>query len=433
MQHLKEIAAIALDEMKALGASAGSAEATLSERNEFNIDGGQFSLFRTTRDKGLSLKAIKDQRQGAVSGNSHDSTEVASLAQACVASAQAAQQDAVWDEALARQGQGDFVDGLPEGDMDRLFMRTQEMLQQIKDEYPRINLEQATALHTKTHYAYQNTYGVTYSGVFGAYAVSLMFSGNEEGKSSSFNGSDFVTIDLDRPFLSQSDLRQALSDAQNQIHTIQPEGKFEGSVIFTPSCLGSMLYELIGNYLGGGVILDGTSQWKDKLDQQVVDKRVTLSFDPFDPRIVTSERYTALGFPSQGYDLIRDGVVKQFKLSNYTALKTGHKRAPNDGFALVMKAGDTPLAELIKNTKKGLLVSRYSGGASSADGEFSGVAKNSFLIEDGKIGPAVSETMISGNLGDMLNHIAGISREVVMDGSSVLPWLAVEGVIISGK
>ena len=76
---------------------------------------------------------------------------------------------------------------------------------------------------------------------------------------------------------------------------------------------------------------------------------------------------------------------------------------------------------------------RFSGGQPSSNGDFSGVAKNSFLIENGKIGPALSETMIAGNLADMLNHLRAVSREQVADGMSVLPYMAFDGITISGK
>ena len=46
---------------------------------------------------------------------------------------------------------------------------------------------------------------------------------------------------------------------------------------------------------------------------------------------------------------------------------------------------------------------------------------------------AVSETMISGNLADLLNSLVAISRETVENGSSVLPYMAFDGVVISGK
>jgi len=61
------------------------------------------------------------------------------------------------------------------------------------------------------------------------------------------------------------------------------------------------------------------------------------------------------------------------------------------------------------------------------------VSKNAFLIKNGQVTHAVSETMISGNLAGMLNNVRGISSEVFKDGGSVLPYLAVDGITISGK
>jgi PmbA protein len=61
------------------------------------------------------------------------------------------------------------------------------------------------------------------------------------------------------------------------------------------------------------------------------------------------------------------------------------------------------------------------------------VAKNSFRIRDGKLGKAVNETMISGNLADMLKNLGGVSAELVCSGSSVLPWVVFRNVLISGS
>ena len=80
-----------------------------------------------------------------------------------------------------------------------------------------------------------------------------------------------------------------------------------------------------------------------------------------------------------------------------------------------------------------ILVGRFSGGAPGINGDFSGVAKNSFLIENGEIKGAASETMISGNLAAMLNSLVDISSETVADGISVVPYAAFDGITISGK
>ncbi len=431
MKREQDAAKAALEALKKEGAQVASAQAVTADTTEFNVEGGKFSLMRTTLDHSLSLTAIVDGRKGSVAGNSFEPESIKSAAADCVASARAAQADTAWE--LAREGEGDFNDGAFVPDLDQFFERTRELIDAVHREYPKIILEQVVADHAAVEAAYRNTHGVAYTKKSGKYQVNLMFSGHEREKSSSFNGAGVSADNLDTPFLDIGSIRQTLKDAQNQIHTSQPEGKFTGTVVFTPDCLGSMLYELLTNFVADGNLLDGTSQWKDSLGKQVADPRVTISMLPRDPAAVCGERWTGEGFLSANYDIIKDGVLSQFMLSAYAANKTGHRRAPNTSPNLFMKPGDQALADIIAGVKKGLLVSRFSGGSTGANGEFSGVAKNSFLIEDGKIGPAVSETMISGNLAGMLLSVEGVSRETVSDGSASLPWLAVGGITISGK
>ena len=99
----------------------------------------------------------------------------------------------------------------------------------------------------------------------------------------------------------------------------------------------------------------------------------------------------------------------------------------------VVDAGETKLADMIASVENGLLLNRFSGGNPGANGDFSGVAKNSFLIKNGKIAGAVSETMISGNIARLLSDIRAVSAERVTDGSQIVPWVQVAGVTISGK
>ena len=120
-------------------------------------------------------------------------------------------------------------------------------------------------------------------------------------------------------------------------------------------------------------------------------------------------------------------------ISQYVANKTGFNRAPNSGANLVVEPGTESLDDIIARTEHGLLVMRFSGGNPGSNGEFSGVAKNSFHIEDGKIASAAGETMISGNLAEMLCSLAGISSEFCADGLSVVPYVAFDGITISGK
>ena len=152
-----------------------------------------------------------------------------------------------------------------------------------------------------------------------------------------------------------------------------------------------------------------------------------------DPRLAMTDRYTAEGFPSENFNIIENGILREFNISNYVANKTGKRRAPNDGGRFIIEGGSKPLADMIASVKHGLIVARFSDGEPSANGDFSGVAKNSFIIEDGRITDAAAETMISGNLADMLMNVRDISAETVSDGVTLMPYISFNGITISGK
>lgn len=185
--------------------------------------------------------------------------------------------------------------------------------------------------------------------------------------------------------------------------------------------------------MSDSVIIDKTSPWIEKLGEKVADASFTLRTIPLDDRIVCGERFTSEGYRSEDETLIDKGILKTFKLSAYGSRKTGYPRSLNSSWNLEVLPGESSLEDILSGIDKGLVLNRFSGGQPGTNGDFSGVAKNSFLIENGKVTDAVSETMVSGNLAELLLQIRGISKERLCDGATVLPWIAFDGVTISGK
>jgi PmbA protein len=432
MDNLSLIADKALAALLKEGADMAYCVVRTAETREFNVDGGEFSLFRTLYDKSLNLTAFKNHKKGGIGANRFDDTAIENAAKDCVAVADSGVEDEAWDIAPRVKNQR-FIQGVPEPDMDRFFDRVKDLMDTIRDRHPKIVVEQLVAEHATEREIYKNTKGAEYEVISGQYVIDITFSAHDGDESSSFSGTTVVTDKLDRPFIELGTMETDLSDAERQIYTKAVEGKFTGTVLLHPNCFCSLLESIAGNFASDNVIIDGTSVWKDRLGQRVADERLTISLAPFDSRIVCGERYTVEGFLSEDYDFIRDGVLTSFMLANYTANKTGLPRAKNTDSCYVVKPGDKPLNEIIKGIKKGLIVGRFSGGEPGTGGDFSGVAKNSYLVEDGKITGAVNETMISGNLAELLNNVEAISSEQVADGMSVLPWIAFNGVTISGK
>lgn len=432
MYNLSEIAAKALAALKENGAEKAAVTARFTETHEFNVDGGEFSLFRTLFDNSLSMTAICEKKKGAVGVNRFDDETIEKAARDCAAIAASGAPDDAWDYAEGCENAPTEC-GAVESDTDRFFDRTRELMEDIKARHPLILMEQMIVTHKKVHKVYKNSKGAAFDVTEGYYEIDLMFSAHEGDKASSFFGSGVVTDSLDTPFIELGSIEKDLADVEKQLNTQPLTGKFTGVAVFPQSSLGTVLSSVIGNFASDSTILDGTSPWKDKLGEVVADPRITISVCPSDPRIVCGETYSSEGFKNEDFDLIKDGVLESFMLSLYVSNKTGLPRAKNQTWSLVMKPGEKPLDEIIAGIERGIVVGRFSGGDPGTSGDFSGVAKNSFLIENGKITKALSETMISGNIADLLKNVRGISKETVCDGATVLPAVAFDGVTVSGQ
>lgn len=429
---MKTIADNTIKALQAAGADKAQFTVAMAETHEFNVDGGEFSLFRTLFDNSLSITTYKDNKKGTISINKLDDASIEKAVADCLASAESGIADPAFDIAPKQENKV-FHDGAYEPDVDRLFERTKELMESIKARHPKILMEQMIVTHRKLHSIYRNTNGTEFERFAGEYNISLMFSAHDGDTTTSFFGSDVSTDSLDRPFLSLGTLERDLADAEASLHTVPLEGKFDGTILLTPGGLASFLYSIEGNFASDSVILEKTSIWLDKLGQKVADDRINISFAPLDSRILCGERYTGDGFLSENMDFIKDGVLQGFRLSLYVANKSGFDRARNNSYAMIVGNGSTPYADLVKHIKRGIIVGRFSGGQPGTNGDFSGVAKNSFYVEDGEVKGAVNEVMISGNLAELLNHLVDISRETAEDGSSVLPYMAFDGITISGK
>ena len=205
-------------------------------------------------------------------------------------------------------------------------------------------------------------------------------------------------------------------------------------MLLTPGCLADVMMTALSTFADGYSVMEGSSLWKDKLGQLVADERLNVSLAPNDSRFVTGAHWTSDGYVTSDFDMIENGVLKSFLVDKYLANKIGLERSPNLSLRqLVIRPGDKSVEDIISGIENGLVVSRVSGGNPASSGDFSMVAKNSFRIKNGKLGEAVSEVMINGNLSDMLKDLRAISKETVCDGYADLPWIAFDGVTIVGK
>lgn len=429
MENLKEIAWKAVDCIRKKGADKGQVFVTESQQQEFNAENGELTLFRTTFDQDTNVLVYKNQKKGTYFTNKLDGIEH-SVEMAITASEEGKADDAY--DIPPCQGELYGNKGVYEPDREMLFKRMKELMDAIHEEYPKVVIEGLMVSHWRRHMAYANTNGTFCEEFVGRYSVSLGIAAKEGENTTSLINTGFWTGRLDTPFIDMGDVRDMLDIAMGQLKAEPMEGKFTGTVVFTPRCLGRFLYYTCG-LVNGDTILEKTSIWLNKLGKQVADSRISIKVDPTDEHIVCGETITFDGRKSESYDWIKEGKLKSFLIDYYVARKTGHEPVKNGQLCMIVAAGEKPIEEIIKEIDKGILVAGFSGGMPGANGEFSGVAKNCFLIENGQATKALTETMISGNLAEMLMHLVDISSETMCEGDDVLPYMAFDGIVISGK
>ena len=428
----RETARYTLEAIKKSGADMGECSVTGGAKTEVYYETGKISMIRTVFSTSVSIKVIKNKKKGSVSLNTCERPLIdKAVSDALEASEHAKPDDA---EGIAELIENkEFSRGEEKPDREALYSLMRGFIDDAKRDYPKISFDSISVAHDFSERGYMNTHGVGLTSLSGANEYGAMFMARDGDRVSSFNHFGSIFSETDKPLIEMGMARTILAETEKQIETKTLSGKFEGDLVITPSCLGSFIRYIQYNFLSDAVHIDGTSIWKDSLNKQVAAPIFTLHSNPASPELPGGYFITGDGYAAGNMVIIENGILKNFTLSRYGAAKTGKGRSANYGGSYCVDAGDKSLSEIISSVKRGLLLNRFSGGAPAINGDFTGVAKNSFLIENGRVKDAVSETMVSGNLATLLKNITMISSERVNDGEEILPWVKASGIVISGR
>jgi len=134
------------------------------------------------------------------------------------------------------------------------------------------------------------------------------------------------------------------------------------------------------------------------------------------------------GTPWQCTTLIEDGVLVVFMQDRQNARLMGMNPTGNgrrQSFAHIpmprmtntyMLAGDRDPKEILASVKKGLYAVNFAGGqVDITSGKFVFSAAEAYLIEDGKVGPAVKGATLIGNGPDVLTKVSMIGNDLMLD------------------
>ena len=249
-------------------------------------------------------------------------------------------------------------------------------------------------------------------------------------------------------------LRQALVNLESV-----PAPAGEMTVVLGPGWPGILLHEAIGHGLEGDFNRKKTSAFAGLLGQRVAAPGVTVVDDGTIANRRGSLTIDDEGTPTSRTVLIEDGILKGYMQDRQNArlmgvAPTGNGRRESHAASIMprmtntyMLAGDKAPEEIIASVPKGIYATNFGGGqVDITNGKFVFSCTEAYLIENGKVGPAIKGATLIGNGPDALTRVSMIGNDMKLDtgvgtcgknGQSVpvgvgQPTLRLDGLTIGG-
>ncbi len=217
------------------------------------------------------------------------------------------------------------------------------------------------------------------------------------------------------------------------------------SVIFEPYSVGEILSFVLSANFNLKTYTEKRSCFSEKIGQVISAKNFDLVDDPHAPEGIGTKSFDDEGVPTKIRPLIEDGVFKNVYSDLYNAFKEGKESSGNASrpgspmgrdakpipapspHNLRIKNGDSTPEEMIKDTKKGIVVGRlwYTYAVNPIKGDFSCTARSGIrIIEDGKIKNPGKSVRIIHNLKTLLEKISAIGN----DSRNALQWASLPSI-----
>ncbi|RRQ50491.1 TldD/PmbA family protein [Maribacter algicola] len=162
-----------------------------------------------------------------------------------------------------------------------------------------------------------------------------------------------------------------------------------------------------------------------KLGDKIVDERVSLWSDPLHPEVPTST-WSEDGQALRKTVWIENGVVKNLAYDRFWAKEQGVEPVPFPN-NIIMGGGDASLEDLIKSTKKGILVTRlwYIRTVDPQTLLYTGLTRDgTFYIENGQIKYPVKNFRFNESPIIMLNNLETLGEQVRINGN-LIPYMKI--------
>lgn len=205
-------------------------------------------------------------------------------------------------------------------------------------------------------------------------------------------------------------------------------------VLYCAEVASGLLGSLVGAISGGNLYRKSTFLL-NALDTQIFPEFVHIYEQPLLKGGLGSSAYDGEGVATQARDIVRDGYLRGYVLSTYSARKLGLQSTGNAGGVhnLSITTGANDFRSMLELMGTGLLVTECIGqGVNMINGNYSRGAAG-FWVERGEIQYPVEEITIAGNLKDMFRKIVAVGNDVDYRGNIRTGSILIERMSIAGE
>ena len=199
-------------------------------------------------------------------------------------------------------------------------------------------------------------------------------------------------------------------------------------VVLGPGWPGVLLHEAVGHGLEGDFNRKGTSAFAGRIGDKVATGLCTVVDDATLANRRGSLTVDDEGTPGQRTVLIEDGVLVGYMQDKHNARLMGVASTGNarrQSYACLpmprmtntfMLAGASEPEEIIASVDKGVYAVSFGGGqVDITSGKFTFSATEAYLIEGGKLGPAIRGATLMGNGPEVMGRISMVGNNLELD------------------
>jgi PmbA protein len=438
VRPLADVASLALEEARRLGASQCEADVSVSQGLSVSVRMREVDTIEYQRDRGLGVTVYFGKRKGSASTADLAAAAVRETVEKACAIARYTAEDPyaglIEEQELARD--------IPDLDLDHPWDLSPERAIELARECEAAGLA-VDARVSNSEGAAVNTQRST-----GVYGNSLGFLAGYTSTSHSVSAALLAQDGEDM----QRDYWYTLARDPAELEDSAGIGRIAGQralarlgaqrlttrrapVAFTPDLARGLFRSFIG-------AISGPSQYRkasfllDAAGEELFPKFISMQERPHIRKGLASSPFDTEGAATRERELVRAGVLQGYVLGSYSARRLGLKSTGNAGgiHNLIVSAGGAALdpQALLARLGTGLLVTELMGqGVNGVTGDYSRGASG-FWVEDGAIAYPVHEITIAGNLRSMFKDIVAVGDDVdprggIRTGSVLIGEMTIAG------